>query len=52
MKEHIIQLAEDYVSNLQLLDDEREADAFTDFTAGINKVLSHPEEFGLKPIEY
>ena len=38
MKEHIKELAKEYAQE--------------DFTAGINRVLQHPEEFGLQTKEY
>lgn len=47
MKEYIQQLAEEYAKDFDNSDD-----AEIDFTAGINRVLQHPEEFGLQTKEY
>jgi len=60
MKEHIEQLAEEYVISLDYDEantigvkvDSIKEWAFVDFTAGINRVLQHPEEFGLQAKEY
>ena len=58
MKEHIKELAEEYSKSLmyeegeQYTTDELEEFSEQDFTAGINRVLQHPEEFGLQTKEY
>lgn len=54
MKEHIEQIAEEYVENFDYKIHEQNQKRITiaDFTAGINRVLQHPEEFGLQAKEY
>lgn len=58
MKEYIKQIAEDYVNGMGIDSgvfagyDEIIEYAEVDFTAGINRVLQHPEEFGLQTKEY
>lgn len=58
MKEHIKELAKEYSKSLmyeegeQYTTDELEEFSEQDFTAGINRVLQHPEEFGLQTKEY
>lgn len=58
MKEHIKELAEEYSKSLMYEDGEQytteELEEFSeqDSTAGINRVLQHPEEFGLQTKEY
>jgi len=53
MKEHIQQLAEEYAKDFENNDEMDTKDfAIIDFTAGINRVLQHPEEFGLQTKEY
>lgn len=58
MKEHIQQLAEEYSNSLGVDEEDFAGSAeiieyaVLDFTAGINRVLQHPEEFGLQTKEY
>jgi hypothetical protein len=58
MKEHIKELAEEYSKSLmyeegeQYTTEELEEFSEQDFTAGINRVLQNPEEFGLQTKEY
>ena len=58
MKEHIQELAEEYSKSLmyeegeQYTTEDLEEFSEQDFTAGINRVLQHPEEFGLQTKEY
>ena len=59
MKEHIQELAQEYTNSLDLISDGEvtTTEEFIeyeqqDFTAGINRVLQHPEEFGLQTKEY
>ena len=51
MKKHIEEISQDYVESLYISLEEK-TDAYTDFLAGINRVLQHPEEFGLQTKEY
>ena len=63
MKEHIQELAQElaqeYTNSLDLISDGEVTTteefieyAQEDFTAGINRVLQHPEYFGLQAKEY
>ena len=59
MKEHIQELAQEYTNSLDLISDGEVTTteefieyAQEDFTAGINRVLQHPEEFGLQTKKY
>ena len=59
MKQHIQELAQEYTNSLDLISDGEVTTteefieyAQEDFTAGIYRVLQHPEEFGLQAKEY